>query len=182
MKGDGPFVKAFDKALKSFNVSRQACYGGTFIENPVHRCLEVQYMYMYSVRTIIIIRMYTISHDSLKTQTLCRSVNRVAEDMGISAPPDRDYYHPRSRSPYDSKIGSSDLPPPYSPSYLPLLPLPGSPHFNPRRSHPSLTPLPVTLIIPLTFSRMLKLLVTNAVKHFVFLHSATSCMILPTSW
>ena len=40
-KEDGPFVQALDRALESFNVSRQAYYGGTFIGNHVHRCLEV---------------------------------------------------------------------------------------------------------------------------------------------
>jgi hypothetical protein len=40
-KEDGPFVRALDSALESFNVSRQAYYGGTFIGNHVHRCLEV---------------------------------------------------------------------------------------------------------------------------------------------
>lgn len=40
-KQDGPFVKALDKALDSFNVSRQAYYGWTFIRNHVHRCLKV---------------------------------------------------------------------------------------------------------------------------------------------
>ena len=39
---DGVFVKALDDALSSFNVQRQAYYGGTFIGNHVHRCLEVQ--------------------------------------------------------------------------------------------------------------------------------------------
>ena len=38
---DGPFVKALDSALASFNVERQAYYSGTFIGNHVHRCLQV---------------------------------------------------------------------------------------------------------------------------------------------
>lgn len=41
-KNDGPFVRALDNALESFNVSRQAYYGGTFIGNHVQRCLEVK--------------------------------------------------------------------------------------------------------------------------------------------
>ena len=41
---DGVFVKALDKALSSFNVERQAYYGGTFIGNHVHKCLEVLQM------------------------------------------------------------------------------------------------------------------------------------------
>ena len=38
---DGVFVKALDTALRSFNVERQAYYGGTFIGNHVHSALEV---------------------------------------------------------------------------------------------------------------------------------------------
>lgn len=41
-KKDGPFVKALDTALASFNVRRQAFYSGTFIGNHVHRTLEVK--------------------------------------------------------------------------------------------------------------------------------------------
>ena len=41
---DGVFVRALDKALSSFNVERQAYYGGTFIGNHVHKCLEVLQM------------------------------------------------------------------------------------------------------------------------------------------
>lgn len=40
-KEDGPFVKCLDTALSSFNVQRQAYYGGTFVGNHVHRCLKV---------------------------------------------------------------------------------------------------------------------------------------------
>ena len=38
---DGVFVKALDTALSSFNVQRQAYYGGTFVGNHVHSALEV---------------------------------------------------------------------------------------------------------------------------------------------
>jgi hypothetical protein len=38
---DGPCVVALDKALASFNVCRQAYYGGTFVGNHVHRTLKV---------------------------------------------------------------------------------------------------------------------------------------------
>ena len=38
-KEEGPFVKALDKALASFNVQRQAYYSGTFVGNHVHRAL-----------------------------------------------------------------------------------------------------------------------------------------------
>ena len=41
-KEEGPFVKALDKALASFNVQRQAYYSGTFVGNHVHRTLKVQ--------------------------------------------------------------------------------------------------------------------------------------------
>jgi len=38
-KGDGPFVRGLDTALKSFNVERQAYYSGSFVGNHVHRTL-----------------------------------------------------------------------------------------------------------------------------------------------
>lgn len=40
-RADGPFVRSLDSALESFNVHRQAYYGGTFIGNHVHRTLKV---------------------------------------------------------------------------------------------------------------------------------------------
>lgn len=40
-RNEGPFVKALDRALSTFNVSRQAYYSGTFVGNHVHRCLQV---------------------------------------------------------------------------------------------------------------------------------------------
>ena len=42
-KEDGPFVKALDIALQSFNVQRQAYYSGAFVGNHVHRSLKVTY-------------------------------------------------------------------------------------------------------------------------------------------
>ena len=39
-KEEGPFVKALDRALASFNVQRQAYYSGTFVGNHVHRTLK----------------------------------------------------------------------------------------------------------------------------------------------
>ena len=44
-RSDGPFVKALDTALSSFNVERQAYYSGTFVGNHVHRCLKVHNYY-----------------------------------------------------------------------------------------------------------------------------------------
>ncbi len=41
-KSEGPFVKALDAALASFNVERQAYYSGTFVGNHVHQCLKVR--------------------------------------------------------------------------------------------------------------------------------------------
>ena len=38
---EGPFVKALDTAIKSFNVQRQAYYSGTFVGNHVHQTLKV---------------------------------------------------------------------------------------------------------------------------------------------
>lgn len=40
-KKEGPFVVGLDEALASFNVQRQAYYGGTFIGNHIHRTLKV---------------------------------------------------------------------------------------------------------------------------------------------
>ena len=39
---EGPFVRCLDGALKSFNVHREAYFGGTFVGNQVHRTLKVQ--------------------------------------------------------------------------------------------------------------------------------------------
>ena len=39
-KADGPFVRGFEAALKSFNVQRQPYYSGTFVGNHVHRALK----------------------------------------------------------------------------------------------------------------------------------------------
>lgn len=38
---DGPFVRALEDALASFNVQRQAYYSGTFVGNHIHKTLEV---------------------------------------------------------------------------------------------------------------------------------------------
>ncbi len=40
-KDHGPFVRALEKALKSFNVEREAYYSGTFVGNHVHATLKV---------------------------------------------------------------------------------------------------------------------------------------------
>ena len=40
-RDDGVFVKALDQALSSFNVERQAYYGGSFIGNHIHKALKV---------------------------------------------------------------------------------------------------------------------------------------------
>ena len=45
---DKVFVKAFDRALASFNVHHQAYYGGTFVGNHVHNALEV-HMYQHLI-------------------------------------------------------------------------------------------------------------------------------------
>lgn len=44
----GAFVKALPRALSSFNVERQAYYGGTFIGNHVHSALEVIQQQLWS--------------------------------------------------------------------------------------------------------------------------------------
>jgi hypothetical protein len=38
---DGPFVRALDDALASFNVHRQAYFSGSFVGNHIHRVLKV---------------------------------------------------------------------------------------------------------------------------------------------
>ena len=38
---EGPFCLALDKALGSFNVHRQAYYGGIFNGNHAHKCHKV---------------------------------------------------------------------------------------------------------------------------------------------
>ena len=40
-KEDGPFVRALEAALASFNVARQAYYSDTFVGNHVHTALKV---------------------------------------------------------------------------------------------------------------------------------------------
>ena len=40
---EGPFIKGLDEALKSFQVQREAYYGGTFIGNHTNKCLKVMY-------------------------------------------------------------------------------------------------------------------------------------------
>jgi hypothetical protein len=44
---EGPFVQALDEALSSFNVQRQAYYGGKFIGNHVHCTLKVKYTHVH---------------------------------------------------------------------------------------------------------------------------------------
>lgn len=53
-KEEGPFVKALDVALASFNVHRQAYYSGTFVGNHVHRTLKVDYTYALDFCGIVI--------------------------------------------------------------------------------------------------------------------------------
>ena len=38
---EGAFVNSLDKALSSFNIERQAYYGGTFVGNHVYQSLKV---------------------------------------------------------------------------------------------------------------------------------------------
>lgn len=60
-KHEGVFVRGLDKALSSFNVERQAYFGGTFIGNHVHRALKVyayRCMQVYYVRTSVQLAKY----------------------------------------------------------------------------------------------------------------------------
>ena len=43
----GPVVRRLEKALKSFNVERQAYWSGAFVGNHVHRTLKVKHMYIH---------------------------------------------------------------------------------------------------------------------------------------
>ena len=45
---EGPFVKALEVALASFNVQRQAYYSGTFVGNHVHRTLKVKNKHLFN--------------------------------------------------------------------------------------------------------------------------------------
>ena len=75
-KEDGPFVRALDKALSSFNVQRQAYYSGTFVGNHVHRSLKVMTMHIQEN--------FTYRHNTLKQPvniaTLCSSLVEVAQE------------------------------------------------------------------------------------------------------
>lgn len=46
---EGPFVGCLDLALQSFNVHRQAYYGGTFVGNHIHRSLKVHVLHIQEV-------------------------------------------------------------------------------------------------------------------------------------
>ena len=76
---DGPFVKALDSALASFNVERQAYYSGTFIGNHVHRCLQVCIVpHMYS--SII----HNVAFKPRYIDTVCTAVVETAEKLAPS--------------------------------------------------------------------------------------------------
>ena len=62
---EGPFIIGLDRALKSFNVQREAYYGGTFVGNHVHRWVKVNMSLLDA-----------ISHSAsrLKTSTHCVSL------------------------------------------------------------------------------------------------------------
>ena len=91
-KEEGPFVRALDRALSSFNVEHQAYYSGTFVSNHVHRTLTVHgvYMYMYcmeihcSVCTRIVI-LAQFHYSSLPIPPLC--ANRLWKWHNITAQP-----------------------------------------------------------------------------------------------
>ncbi len=70
-KHDGPFVRALDVALASFNVHRQAYYSGTFIGNHVHCTLKVTKL----------ILMNTFTNENLQPENLnwlCTSITLLA--------------------------------------------------------------------------------------------------------
>ena len=45
---EGPFAKALDDAVASFNVEQKVYHGGTFVGNYVHQSLKVQILDKYS--------------------------------------------------------------------------------------------------------------------------------------
>ena len=47
---EGPFVRAIEKALASFNVHCQAYYSGSFVGNHVQRTLKVLHIITYDVQ------------------------------------------------------------------------------------------------------------------------------------
>ena len=76
---DGPFVKALDSALASFNVERQAYYSGTFIGNHVHRCLQVCIVpHMYSSM------IHNVAFKPRYIDTVCTAVVETAEKLAPS--------------------------------------------------------------------------------------------------
>ena len=82
--GDGPFIRALDKALASFHVQRQAYYSGAFVGNHVHSTLKVIQKYTLCEQT----HMYNqnILQPS-NTATLCSSIVEVAKQHAASLVP-----------------------------------------------------------------------------------------------
>ncbi len=82
------FVKALDRALASFNVQRQAYYGGTFVGNHVHRCLKVSVNCTQITTSIIYVPIaHNFQQKPQNNETLCSTVTDVAEQHAASLLP-----------------------------------------------------------------------------------------------
>ena len=90
---EGRFVKGLDTALSTFQVQRQAYYGGTFVGNHVHRCLKVCITYLVDISHYLMF--ITIQENNILT--LCNSVVETATRNDITlvdeAEQIRDKYH-----------------------------------------------------------------------------------------
>ena len=78
-KEDGPFVRALDRALSSFNVERQAYYSGTFVGNHVHRTLKVyrcMYMEIHTYSTLAYVQVH-VHGEYMHVYTTCTCRHNV---------------------------------------------------------------------------------------------------------
>ena len=69
-------MKSLDTALQSFNVHRQAYYGGTFVGNHVHRALKVK---QFRYNNYVTAKKVTPSGQMQNTDTLCSAPLKLAE-------------------------------------------------------------------------------------------------------
>ena len=72
-------MKALDSALASFNVQRQAYYGGTFVGNHVHRCLKVCTLSVYKLKGVCLPNSVPSHFKPDNSEKLCSAVTDVAQ-------------------------------------------------------------------------------------------------------
>ena len=77
-RSDGPFVRALDTALASFNVEQQAYYSGTFVGNHVHKCLQVRISSKSSVKNVFKQIFYL---QPKNIDTICKAIIDTAETI-----------------------------------------------------------------------------------------------------